>query len=65
MSNSPNKLEVEFRVQVRAVGADEAEGPPAVRLRKWLKIGLRAFNLRCISAVQVNDKDKPEADGKG
>jgi hypothetical protein len=52
-------------VTIRALPDD---APAAVRLRRWLKLGLRTFGLRCVSVEEVpprvlavanNERDPP------
>jgi hypothetical protein len=43
----------QYRVEVVAVGTAATEGVPVIRLRRWLKIGLRAFGLRAIRVEEV------------
>jgi hypothetical protein len=37
--------DADVRLTIRAL--PDAEVPAAVRLRRWLKLGLRSFRLRC------------------
>lgn len=43
-----------FRLVVQAL---DDPVPAIVRLRRWLKTGLRSFGLRCTDAVQVEGDD--------
>ena len=40
----------DVRVIIRALPDD---APASVRLRRWLKLGLRTFGLRCVSVEEV------------
>ena len=37
--------------------------PAVIRLRRWLKMGLRAFGLRCTAAVELLDDAKKPPPG--
>ena len=39
------------------------DAPPIIRLRRFLKMALRAYGLRCTSAVQLHD-DSPVTEPK-
>ncbi len=58
MSKTPNQ---EFRVVVRAVGAD---GPAIIRLRRWLKQGLRSWGLVAVSVEEMKPANNAVADRK-
>ena len=46
-----------YRVELRAVGPDDV--PVVIRLRRLLKVALRAFGLRAVKVEQV----EPAGDG--
>jgi hypothetical protein len=43
------------------VEALPSDTPAAVRLRSWLKRGLRSFNLKCVEAKEVAGDGAPAA----
>ena len=46
----------DFVIRVRSL---KSSIPEAIRLRRWLKIGLRAFHLRCIEATVIVTEQSP------
>lgn len=46
----------QFRIIV--IDGKQASTPVYVRLRQWLKIGLRGFSLKCVEIVEVTAEQK-------
>lgn len=50
-----------FTITVESLPHQPGEPDAIVRLRQWLKLGLRGFKLRCVLAemadVQVNEQE--------
>ena len=47
-----------YIIIIEAAPARDATPPASVRLRQWLKVGLRAFELRCIDVREVTRSNK-------
>jgi hypothetical protein len=58
MSPTPREAE-RFLVELRAL-PDSV--PAVIRLRKFLKAALRAYNLRCERASQLHQRGRPAED---
>lgn len=41
-----------YTITVEPLPARPGEPEPAIRLRQWLKLALRAFKLRCVDVKQ-------------
>ncbi len=62
MNKTPNQPNPEYRVVVRAVGAD---GPAIIRLRRWFETqGLRSLGLVAVSVEEVKPANDAGADHK-
>jgi hypothetical protein len=46
-----------YRLDLEAL--PDGGAPAVIRLRRWLKTGLRAFGLRCTAAVQLHNDSPP------
>lgn len=46
----------DYRLTVRPIGP--ADPPPAIRLRRFLKLALRGFGLKCIDVEEVTPTAK-------
>ncbi len=56
-----NASHEEFIVKVRV---EKGNAPGIVRVRRWLKAGLRGYGLRCVEAKPVESEQAQEVDSK-
>lgn len=58
MQGKSGEPEPVYRVTLQATGSDV---PAVVRLRRFLKMALRGYGLRCLDVEEVNPPPRPAA----